>query len=171
MGYNLIKYLQRSCPKEKILQLVNPEANLEVLNQQSDTKFRVRVSVSQSLPTSRQIAASALSALAGQSQSPGLQELLMQYMLKFMDIQEADEISQAMDVISKYEQQLAQQGQQLEEMQSQMKAAQNNIMQKDLALQREKGMSDINVAVEKQKMAVEAENPMESTGVQIPDVF
>lgn len=171
MGYNLIKYLQRYCPKEKILQLVNPEANIEIFNQEVDTKFRVRVSVSQSLPTSRQIAASALSALAGQSQSPGLQELLMQYMLKFMDIQEADEISQAMDVISKYEQQLAQQGQQLEEMQSQMKAAQNNIMQKDLALQREKGMSDINVAVEKQKLALENEGETDAEGIAIPDIF
>ena len=170
VGYNLIKYLQRYCPKDKILQLVDPNTNLDLLNQTGDTRFKVRVSVGQSLPTSRQIAASALSTLAGQTQSPGVQELLMQYMLRFMDIQEADEIAEAMDVVKQYEQQLQQQTQQLEEMQSQMKAAQNNIMQKDLALQREKGMSEINQVIAEQKMAIENNSDMSSTGQDLPTI-
>lgn len=161
LGYVMARYIQRYCPRDKFVQIMGEEADPSILDLHQDTRFKVRVEMSQSLPTSRQMAAAALSTLAGQTQSAGVQELLMQYMLKFMDIQEADEIAKAMDVISKYEQQLQQQGQQLAEMESQMKAAQNNIMQKDLALQREKGMADIKV--EKERAIMDAKNaPMET---------
>lgn len=160
LGYLMAKYLQRYCPRDKFVQIMGEEADPAILDMYQDTRFKVRVEMSQSLPTSRQIAATALSTLAGQTQSAGVQELLMQYMLKFMDIQEADEIAKAMDVISKYEQQLQQQAEEMKNMTSQLKAAQNNIMQKDLALQREKGMAEIQISKERAIMDAEA-NPLE----------
>jgi len=167
LAYSIVKYLLRYCPKEKILQLIDPETNIDVLNINTDIKFKVRVSVSQSLPTSRQIAASALSTLAGQTQSPGVQQLLMKYMLEFMDLQEAEEIAKAMDVVSQYEQQLQIAQEELNKYKSQLDALQNNLIQKDLALEREKGIAQIKMATKAKELEIKNEALQEQEEINL----
>ena len=127
-----------------------------ILDQSGDFKFKVRVSIAQTLPTSRQMAASALSTLAGQLGDPQLQQVLTQYALKFLDIQEAEEISEVLNTVQQLQQQIAQQAEQLDMQNSQMKAMQNNALQKDMSIEREKAKAELEI--EKNNMMNEITN-------------
>ena len=143
LGYVLVSYLQRYCPKEKVAELMGDKVDPNILDKSGDMKFKVRVSISQTLPTSRQMAASALSTLAGQLGDPQLQQVLTQYALKFLDIQEAEEISEVLNTVQQLQQQIAQQSEQLDMQNSQMKAMQNNALQKDMSIEREKAKAEL----------------------------
>lgn len=145
LGYVLVSYLQRYCPKEKVAELMGDKVDPNILDQSGDMKFKVRVSISQTLPTSRQMAASALSTLAGQLGDPQLQQVLTQYALKFLDIQEAEEISEVLNTVQQLQQQIAQQTEQLDMQNSQMKAMQNNALQKDMSIEREKAKAELSI--------------------------
>ena len=127
-----------------------------ILDQSADLKFKVRVSIAQTLPTSRQMAASALATLAGQLGDPQLQQVLTQYALKFLDIQEAEEISEVLNTVQQLQQQLQQQAEQIETQNSQMKAMQNNALQKDMSIEREKAKAELEI--EKNNMMNEINN-------------
>ena len=127
-----------------------------ILDQSADLKFKVRVSIAQTLPTSRQMAASALATLAGQLGDPQLQQVLTQYALKFLDIQEAEEISEVLNTVQQLQQQLQQQAEQIETQNSQMKAMQNNALQKDMSIEREKAKAELEI--EKNNMINEINN-------------
>ena len=116
-----------------------------ILDQSGDFKFKVRVSIAQTLPTSRQMAANALSTLAGQLGDPQLQQVLTQYALKFLDIQEAEEISEVLNTVQQLQQQIAQQTEQLDMQNSQMKVMQNNALQKDMSIEREKAKAELSI--------------------------
>ena len=146
LGYVLVSYLQRYCPKEKVAELMGDKVDPNILDQTDNLKFKVRVSISQTLPTSRQMAASALATLAGQLGDPQLQQVLTQYALKFLDIQEAEEISEVLNTVQQLQQQIAQQAEQLDMQNSQMKSMQNNMLQKDMGIEREKAKAELAIA-------------------------
>ena len=156
LGYVLVSYLQRYCSKEKISELMGDKVDPNILDQSGDFKFKVRVSIAQTLPTSRQMAANALSTLAGQLGDPQLQQVLTQYALKFLDIQEAEEISEVLNTVQQLQQQIAQQAEQLDMQNSQMKAMQNNALQKDMSIEREKAKAELEI--EKNNMMNEINN-------------
>ena len=121
--------------------------------------------MSQTLPTSRQIAANALSTLAGQLGDPQLQQVLTQYALKFLDIQEADEISETLNVVQQLQQQVSQLGNQLKDSESKMQSLQNNIFQKDMAVAKAKGQAQIDIAVNNAKNEAGAEPEIGNTDI------
>ena len=165
LGYIMVSYLQRYCPKEKITELLGEGYDPSLINQTTNLKFKVRTQISQTLPTSRQIAANALSTLAGQLGDPQLQQVLTQYALKFLDIQEADEISETLNVVQQLQQQVSQLGNQLKDSESKMQSLQNNIFQKDMAVAKAKGQAQIDIAVNNAKNEAGAEPEIGNTDI------
>ena len=165
LSYSVIRFLQKYCPQDVLAQTIDIDGNgaeQELLDIQELTKFKCRTALSQNLPTSRQMASTLLSTLAGQLADPMAQQLLTQYAMKFLDIQEADEISDQLQVVKQMQGQMQQQADQIKNLESQLKAASNNLAQKDVAMQAEKAKSEI--AAEK-KLAIqeaqqEAANPI-----------
>jgi len=163
LGYVMVCYLQRYCPEEKIAELLGEGYDPSILYQTTNTKFKVRTQISQTLPTSRQLAANALTNLAGQLGDPQLQQVLTQYALRFLDIQEADEIAETIDVVQQLRQQLAQVAEQIEQMQSEVNSMKNNLLQKDMAIAKTKGQAQVDIAVNKQKSEIENSSPQEDS--------
>ena len=159
LGYIMVCYLQRYCPKEKIMELLGEGYDPALLNQTNNLKFKVRTQISQTLPTSRQMAASALSTLAGQLGDPNLQQVLTQYALKFLDIQEADEIAETLNVVQQLQQQIGQLQQANKEAESRVQSLQNNVFQKDMAVARAKGQAKVDIAVNNATNEVGSEQP------------
>ena len=63
--------------------------------------------------------------------------------MKFLDIQEGDEISGQLDVIKQMQSQLQQAQEENKNLESQLKAASNNLAQKDVAMAAEKAKGEI----------------------------
>ena len=76
--------------------------------------------------------------------------------MKFLDIQEAEEISEVLNTVQQLQQQLQQQAEQIETQNSQMKAMQNNALQKDMSIEREKAKAELEI--EKNNMMNEINN-------------
>jgi hypothetical protein len=176
LSYSVIRYLQKYCPQDVLAKTIDIDGDgmeAEHLDIQQLTKFKCRTMLSQNLPTSRQMASTLLSTLAGQLADPMAQQLLTQYAMKFLDIQEADEISEQLQVVKQMQGQMEQQGQQIQNLESQLKAASNNLAQKDIAMQAELAKSNIKneEALAKQEIQMSAEtqqNEQQATPNQLP---
>lgn len=146
LSYSTIKFLQKYCPQDVLAKTIDSDGNGEegeLLDINELTKFKCRTMLAQNLPTSRQMAATLLSTLAGQTTDPQVQQLLTQYSMKFLDIQEGDEISGQLDVIKQMQSQLQQAQEQNKNLEGQLKAATNNLAQKDVAMAAEKAKGEI----------------------------
>lgn len=90
------------------------------------------------------MAATLLGTLAGQlAADPMAQQLLTQYTMKFLDIQEGEEISEQLNVVKQMQGQMSQMQEENNNLQSQLKAASNNLAQKDVAMAAEKAKGEI----------------------------
>lgn len=146
MSYSIVRYLQKYCPQEtlsKTLESAFPDIQ-EALDSSELSRFKCRTSLAQNLPTSRQMASTMLSTLAGQLADPMAQQLLTQYAMKFLDIQEADEIYEQLNTLKQMEGQMQQQGEQIQNLTNQLKAAENNLAQKDVAMAADKAKAEIS---------------------------
>lgn len=155
MSYSVVRFLQKYCPQDvlqKTIDVNGDGAESEMLDIHELEKFKCRTLLSQNLPTSRQMASTLLSTLAGQLADPMAQQLLTQYAMKFLDIQEADEISDQLQVVKQMQGQMQQQAEQIKNLESQLKAASNNLAQKDVAMQAEKAKSEIET---EKKLAIQ----------------
>lgn len=136
----LRKYIDRS--KLALIDANGDQAELSAM-EMDNLEFRTRVQITSSLPTSRQMAATLLATLAGQTANPAVQDLLLESSLKFMDIKEADEIKEKVDIVKQMQSQLEQLGQQAKDLEGQLRAAQNNLAQKDIVIEASKAKQQI----------------------------
>lgn len=160
MSYSMIRFLQKYCPQDVLQKTIDSDENgaeMDMLDINELTKFKCRTVLAQNLPTSRQMASTLLSTLAGQLADPMAQQLLTQYAMKFLDIQEADEISDQLQVVKQMQQQMGQMQEQNKNLQSQLKAAENNLAQKDVAMATEKAKGEVANEAKLAKMEVQQE--------------
>lgn len=146
LSYSTIRFLQKYCPQDVIAKTIDANGDgmeEEMIDINELSKFKCRTLLAQNLPTSRQMASVMLSTLAGQLADPMAQQLLTQYAMKFLDIQEADEISDQLQVVKQMQGQMQQQQEQIKNLDSQLKAATNNLAQKDVAMAAEKAKGEI----------------------------
>ena len=142
LAYGLVRFIQNYAPLE-VIQKFMPEQDVSVILEQSSMRFKTRASITNALPTSRQMAAVALASLAGQMATPESQQLLTEYSLKFMDIQEADEIAQKINVINNMQQQMQQMGQQMEMLQKQNQQLQDQVGKAMQSAEKERQTSNL----------------------------
>lgn len=153
-----VEYLQAYAPKDKIIQYFDDDNNpqeITMLDGGQDLKFKVRVNISNNLPTARQMAAQLIATISGQTSNPHVADLLTQYALKIMDIPEADKMLQDMDVVKNLESQLAQMQDQLKEQTNRNKALENQNIQQSMSSHIELAKKDVDHAAESATSAVE----------------
>jgi len=161
--YNIVVFAQRYAPKEKLALALDPEMHQDletILAATDDARYKVRTSITKSLPTSRHMAANMFMILAGQVADPALQQLLAREGIKFLDILETDKLSDKMDLVTELQEHISQLEQQLEDQQKEANIMKNNAVQKDAALELEKAKGDIKA----KQASVETEIDMQLEG-------
>lgn len=147
--YNLLVYAQRHAPLEKLSLAMDPEKPEEmesIIEASSDAKYKVRTTLTNNLPTTRQTAAQMFTILAGQVADPMVQKLLIQEGLKLLDLRESDSIVEQMDTVTQMQQQMQQMQQSAQESQAQMQTMTQNMAQQKIALEVEKAKGNIKAS-------------------------
>lgn len=157
-----VTYLQKYCPIEELRKHMDPDGDgleEQFFNLNLDNKFKARVQLASSLPTSRQMASVLLTTLAGQMADPQAQQLISQYAMKFLEIQEADEIAEKMDAVKSLQSQTESAQQEIEELKGKIKQMENSLAQKEIELNVQKKMVEI------EKTAAVGMNSIENAAV------
>lgn len=150
--YSIVRSLQQTVTDENIATFFsdNPEMAEEFKFIGTDTRFKARMVITNSLPTANQMAAQMFTILAGQVQDPNVQRLLIESGIKFLDIKEADDLLAKLDTMQQMQSQVQQAQQENENLQAQLRAASNNLAQKDIAMQAEKSKVQIQEQAKKE---------------------
>lgn len=166
--YSIVRSLQQTVTDENIATFFsdNPEMAEEFKFIGTDTRFKARMVITNSLPTANQMAAQMFTILAGQVQDPNVQRLLIESGIKFLDIKEADDLLAKLDTMQQMQSQVQQAQQENENLQAQLRAASNNLAQKDIAMQAEKSKIQIQEQAKKEmainKMQAQMDTQTES---------
>ena len=149
--YNVVRSLQQTVTEENLIKFFSdtPEVLEEFKLVGSDTRFKARMVITNSLPTANQMAAQMFTILAGQVQDPNVQRLLIESGIKFLDIKEADELLEKLDTMQQMQAQVQQAQEENQNLQAQLRAASNNLAQKDIAMQAEKSKVQIQEQAKK----------------------
>ena len=161
----IVGYLQAYAPRDKVVRYLDEDGDgqeVQLMSDTTDLKFKVRVDVTNSLPTTRQQAAQLLGMIAQTAGDPTLASLYTQLMLKISDIPEGKEWAEKIDIVQNMQQQLQQAQQTIQELSSAQKSMQNMMTQKEAAanikLETERAKNQMNIEATKAGIAM---NPME----------
>lgn len=177
LAYVVVNYIQSYCPRDKVLKYFDEDGNgqeVTIMENSEDLKFKVRVEIINSLPTTRQMQSQTLGFIAQTTGSDQLRSLLVEEMLKTADYPEARELAKKMNVMQQMEQQMQQMQQQLQALEGQNKQLQNNMAEKDLYSEIEKkkiqAQSQIDLATQD---SINQLQPDETGGQEqaIPDEY
>jgi len=153
-----IEYLQKYAPRDKVMKYFDENGDaqeVQIMSDIEDTQFKVRVDITSSLPTVRQMSAQLLGMVAGQTKNPYVADFLTQYMLKTMEMVDGDELAGQIDVIKQMEGQINQLQQQLDAESKKAKSLENNLYQRSLS-----GKVDLSAAQADKDIAVAKEKAM-----------
>jgi len=133
------------------------------MNSTEDLQFKVRVEMTSSLPTTRQLSMQLLAFITQTVSDDALKSLYTQYMLKMQDVPEADKMAEEIDIIRNLQSQLQQLQQQNEELQGQVSAAENNMQQMQVKNNVDNAANKATNSIMQSQM--EIENEMENTPI------
>lgn len=134
LAYVVVNYMQAYTPREKVLKYFDDNGDgqeVSLMNSREDLQFKVRVEIVNSLPTTRQSTAQILGFIAQTAGDPTLTALYTEYLLKILDVPEAKEIAQKVDIVKQLQSQLIQLQQQVETMTKQQTSMDNMMQQKE----------------------------------------
>jgi len=164
LAYLTVAYLQKYMPRDKYITYFNGDGNVDfvqLLDNTEDLQFKVRVNITKSLPTIREMTAELLAMISGQTKDPNVANYLTKYVLKILDLPEGDELAEQIDVIKMLEQQIQQLQMQLEQSNNMNKSLTNNLQQAQIGagidLAKAKAQGEINLA--KEQAVAGAESP------------
>lgn len=162
LAYNIVTHLQQHAPQDKVLLYFddNQDAQeIKILKDFQDINFKVRVDITNSLPTQRQAAVQLLGMIAQTTSDPQIAKLYTEMMLKYMDMPEGDEVLQKVDTITQMQQQMAQLQQQLQQSEGLNKSLQHNMSEmqanKEIDQAKSKAMANIQTEEAVQKQALQ----------------
>lgn len=169
LALTTIAHLQKYSPRDKVTKYFDENGDqqeIQIMQSNEDLQFKVRVDITNNLPTARQAAAQFLGMIAGQTKSPQVADMLTQFALQTMDLPEGKKWAEQIDVIKNLEQQLQQAQEQLQKSQGEIDSMQNNFMQKEIAHRVEASVAsaDQKIAVEQQKSINDQQNPEGDVG-------
>ena len=162
LAYTTICYLQMYAPTDKFLTYFDDngdQSEIRLLEDFTDTQFKVRVDITNSLPTQRQAAIQLIAFITQTTQDPSMSKMLTELMLQYMDMPEGDTILEKINALEQMQQQLEQLQQQLQEKDSLNKSLENNMNQMKAAQQ-------IDVEKEKARGDIKAEKAKQMAGMQ-----
>lgn len=166
LAYVIVNYLQAYIPRDRILKYFNADGKPDAVmipETSEDMKFKVRVEITNMLPTTKQMYAQILGFLAQTAGDPGLQGLLTEHMLTMADVPEGKELAEKMDTVKQLNQQLQQAQKQIEDMSSELAAAKNQSEQKEIAMgvNQKVAEADKQLALTNQEAAMNAQSQEE----------
>lgn len=170
LAYVVVSYLQQYAPKDEILKYVDENGDqheLQLMSDNTDLRYKVRVNLTANLPTTRHLAAQLLASVSGQTANPAVADLLTQYMIKMLDMPEGDEILQKIDTVNNLQQQLSSTQQQMDMMQKKINMMENNQMSSDLANKQK--IAEMEIEQDKERAMRENEEAVEGEA-QIPSI-
>lgn len=153
LAYSVIIHLQHYAPTDKVLTYFDDNKDskeLQIFSDWKDIQFKVKVDITNSLPTQKQAAVQLLGMITQTTQDPQVAKLLTELMLQYMDMPEGTEILTKINTIEQLQQQLAQMQEQLQQSEGLNKTLQHNLNQS-------KASSEIDVEKEKIKGDLKAE--------------
>jgi len=166
LAYVIIAYIQAYAPRDKVLKYFDEngdEQEVKLMNSTEDLQFKVRVEMTSSLPTTRQLSMQLLAFITQTVSDDALKSLYTQYMLKMQDVPEADKMAEEIDIIRNLQSQLQQLQQQNEELQGQVSAAENNMQQMQVKNNVDNAANKATNSIMQSQM--EIENEMENTPI------
>ena len=163
LAYTTVTYLQHYAPVDKVLTYFDDNGDsseIRILNDFKDVQFKVRVDITNSLPTQRQAAVQLLGNITQTTQDPQVGKLLTELMLEYMDMPEGNEILKKINTVENLQAQLQQLQTQLEQSDSLNKTLEHNLNQVKTSnqsqVEAEKAKGDIKA--EKAKAVTEIKN-------------
>jgi hypothetical protein len=163
LAYTTVTYLQHYAPVDKVLTYFDDNGDsseIRILNDFKDVQFKVRVDITNSLPTQRQAAVQLLGNITQTTQDPQVGKLLTELMLQYMDMPEGNEILKKINTVENLQAQLQQLQTQLEQSDSLNKTLEHNLNQVKTSnqsqVEAEKAKGDIKA--EKAKAVAEIKN-------------
>ena len=163
ISYVLVSYLQAYAPKNKVLTYLDENGDqqeIELLESNEDIKFKVRVNMASSLPTTRAMSAQLMGILAGQTKDPHIQQLLTQYLIDYMDMPEGPKIKEEVDAVKNLSQQVEQMQGQMQELESKNSQLEQQIFQKNLEVEYAKKKAELEAEVKVQKARIDQNLPV-----------
>lgn len=130
--------LNAYAPKDKVLKYINPDGNpqdIKLISSNEDLQFKVRVDITNTMPTQRQMFAQLLSNVIAQTRNQGMSDLLTETMLKVLDMPEAIEVSKKIDVVQNLQNQVQGMQEDLKKKDGLIQSLQNQIALKDASAQ------------------------------------
>lgn len=153
LAFNIVTHLQQYAPKDKVLLYFDDNQDMQEIKMLSDFRdieFKVRVDITNSLPTQRQAAVQLLGMIAQTTSDPQIAKLYTEMMLKYMDMPESNEVLEKVNIITQMQQQLAQLQGQLQQTQGLNEALQHNMNEmkasKEIEEAKQKAMAKIQTA-------------------------
>ena len=156
LAYVTCCMLNAYAPKDKVLKYINPDGNpqdVKLIPSNEDLQFKVRVDITNTMPTQRQMFAQLLSNVIAQTRNQGMSDLLTETMLKVLDMPESLEVAKKIDVV--------------QNLQGQVSGLQDDVKKKDgiiQSLQYQIALKDSSAQI--QKLAEKAKGDIKSKAAQ-----
>ena len=164
LAYVTVRSLNANAPKDKLIKYIDPngkEESVTLIDNAEDLQFKVRVDITNTMPTQRQMFAQLLSNVIAQTKNQGMSDLLTETMLKVLDMPEAVEVAQKIDVVQNLQSQTASMEEELKKKDGMIQSLQYQIALKDsnakTQLMAEQVKGDIEVEKTKQLAEINAQ--------------
>jgi len=164
----MVNYIQAFTPRDKLLKYFDENGDqqeVSIMNSKEDMQFKVRVEMTSSLPTTRQMSMQLLAFITQTVSDDALKALYTQYMLKMQDIPEADKMAEDIDIIRSLQGQIQQAQTQIQELTGQVKAAENNMQQMQVANK----VNTMSMKADKDIAMMQQQKEMEMENTEIPE--
>jgi len=168
LAYVMVNYIQAFTPRDKLLKYFDENGDqqeVSIMNSKEDMQFKVRVEMTSSLPTTRQMSMQLLAFITQTVSDDALKALYTQYMLKMQDIPEADKMAEDIDIIRSLQGQIQQAQTQIQELTGQVKAAENNMQQMQVANK----VNTMSMKADKDIAMMQQQKEMEMENTEIPE--
>lgn len=174
LAYNTVAYLKMYAPKDKMVMYIddNNQAQEVILPDGTyDLQFKVRVEMQKSMPTHKAMAGQLLSMVASQTQDPAIANVLIEYMLKNLDLLDADKMLEDIAAVRRLQEQVTQMEQQLKQSDGKIKSLENNLAQARISNNVEKATVNAEKDIELAKQEMMPQEEPQEEEMLIEDIF
>lgn len=178
LALNIVGFMQAFAPRNEWIKFFDgngEEQSVQFLDMPDDLKFKVRVDIVNSLPTQKQLLATLLSSVSGQTKNPLVADALTKVMLKLVENPETDKLAEQIDQMKQLESQNNSLNEELQKEKNRVEMLENQLFNKELAfnikLATSEALQEVVGAKEKAKAQAQAEGEMGEPGpVHMDDI-
>lgn len=170
LAYVVAQMLHAYAPRNQVLKYFDEnqdEKEIKILDTPDDVRFRVRTNMVMNMGTQKQLAATLLATIAGQTSSPEVANLLTEEAVKYLELPQADEFLKKLDTVKMMQQQINQLQQDNDAKAAQLRMMTNNMSNKEIAQKQKESEMAIEYETQKQLDTIQQQ---EESYNQIPEI-